>query len=415
MRLSRDSAQLPEIVVTPETATPAAPGSAGDPLVQLETRRFDRYDKPPFLQRAVVIIDGVMYYEWTTVEVRVATDETPPATFKLTVSEQEVPRDSTSAFRIVPGDLCDVFLDGFNVINGFVKTRQVFYDGASHQVEIQGEGNVGRLTLAAATSQTGELPKNIPAIGAISMLAGAAGVPTMPIGGLSATPLEQHRITPGASAWEEITKIAPQFGGMLTEWFGSLVVGDMTSAVTVGNSVVIEGYNIVEAREVIHLGMNPGQNSPLLAQRPGNDQVSGADAAQQQTNSSGSGGGAGVNHATRSLMELPGWSQGLMALRARHESIVSATNEILVTIGLVGWQRPGIGGLWYPMADNVIVDSPMLVLRQVPLMLKAVTYTQDDHTGTRAAIELVNKPGSGAVIPLSKNGGGEQQPQNIPD
>ena len=169
---------------------------------------------------------------------------------------------------------------------------------------------------------------------------------------------------------------------------------------SVGNSVVIEGLDVLEAREVIHLGMSMS-NFQFLAQRNGTDQISGAAAAQQQANQGGSGGMALADAATRSLMEIPGWSQALMALRARHESIISATNKILVTIGLVGWQRPGLGGIWLPMADNVIVNSPMLVLQNVPLMLKAVTFTQDDRSGTRAAIELVNQFGADAVEPLS--------------
>lgn len=205
-RRFRDTTQLPEIVVTPPNVmNPGAAGAPGDPLVQIQTTRFARYDQPPFLQRAVVIIDGVMYYEWTTVEVRLSTGETPASTFMLTVSEQEVPRDSTQAFRIVPGDLCMIYLDGYPALNGYVKTRQVFYDGHSHQVEIQGVGWPERLTQTAATSQTGEF-KNTPAIGIIAALAAASGVATLPLGGLSALPLERFSITPGASAWEEIEK-----------------------------------------------------------------------------------------------------------------------------------------------------------------------------------------------------------------
>jgi prophage tail gpP-like protein len=100
-------------------------------------------------------------------------------------------------------------------------------------------------------------------------------------------------------------------------------------------------------------------------------------------------------------MEIPGWAQQLMQFRARHESIMSAINKIRVWITLVGWQRPREGGIWYPRLDWVVVDSPMLVLKNEPLLLHAVTFTQDDRGGTRAELELVN--------PLARTGGGEPQ------
>jgi prophage tail gpP-like protein len=76
--------------------------------------------------------------------------------------------------------------------------------------------------------------------------------------------------------------------------------------------------------------------------------------------------------------------------RAQHESNVAAMNKIRVWISLVGWQRPNSGGLWLPGMDDVVVDSPMLVLHNQPLLLWAVTYTQDDRGGTTAELELVN-------------------------
>ena len=198
-----DTIQLPEIEVTPANPTPGSTGpivSTSDAQAQISAQRFMQYDRAPFLQRAVVIIDGVMYYEWTEVEVRIALNESPPATFRMTVSEQEVPRDSGKAFRIVPGDVCEIFLDGYKVLNGWVKVRQVYYDGRSHQVEIQGDGNTGLLLIRAATSQTGEF-KNVPGVGIITALAGAAGVGTIPLGGLSAQPIDRYSITTGASSW----------------------------------------------------------------------------------------------------------------------------------------------------------------------------------------------------------------------
>jgi prophage tail gpP-like protein len=374
--------QLPQITVT----TP--PPSVAEQTI--DAQRYDRVDQPQFSQRALVIIDGVEYFEWTTVEVRLAVQEDPPNTFRLTVSEQNIPQGSTDAFRIVPGDVCEVYLDGYLAITGFVKTRQVFYSGGAHQVEIQGFGRAGRLSLTAATSQTGEF-KDIPMLGLAQALAAPAGVGVVALGALSAMQIPRVSIQPGESAMEAIEKHARSVAAHIGETnSGQLVLADITSMGFDNVEYAVEGVNIVEAREVIQAEINA--NFPLTGQRPGDDNTSGSDSAQPYTNQSGSN-AMGLGTATRSLMEIPAWSSILMGLRARHESIVSSTNNIEVTLTLQGWQRPHLGGLWWPLGDNVVVDSPMLVLRGVPLMLKAVTFTQDNERGSRATLELVNKFG----------------------
>src|SRR6516164_4228806 len=109
----------------------------------------------PYLNRAVVVIDGSEYFEWESVSVRAALFENT-RTFRFTASEKTPAPKSWAAMRIVPGQKCQVFLDGYEAVNGEVVTRQVFYDANQHTVEIQGQGLAGRMADASVVSQTGE-------------------------------------------------------------------------------------------------------------------------------------------------------------------------------------------------------------------------------------------------------------------
>src|SRR5215471_2453156 len=124
------------------------------------SRYFDSYNYPPFLGRAVVLINDETYYEWESVQVHLTIGD-PPSTFQLTVSEQEPWPEDWAFLRIRPGDDCAVYLDGELVITGWVITRQVYYDANQRSVQIQGMGRTGILGHVTADTATNEI-KNLP-------------------------------------------------------------------------------------------------------------------------------------------------------------------------------------------------------------------------------------------------------------
>jgi prophage tail gpP-like protein len=79
---------------------------------------------------------------------------------------------------------------------------------------------------------------------------------------------------------------------------------------------------------------------------------------------------------------------GMLAKRAQIEDNVGLQYSILVTLTVLGWQRPG-GGLWWPY-DIIWVKAPMLIMDR-PLVVKAVTFTQDNTNGSRTEIVLVKQ------------------------
>ena len=393
----------------------------------------------PYLNRAVVDVEGTLYYEWESVSVRAALWENT-RTFRLTTSERENPPQSGAAHRLVPGMKCDVYLDGLPALtNGEIITRQVFYDAHQHTIEIQGQGPAGRMADASVISQTHEW-KNLDLRQLWQTLAAPFGVSVVGTPWQNMT-FPRVSATPGESNWElgerhtraTSTPISENAQGQIQLGYGQ------------GQGSVIEGWNILEGREVIHSlksvggGDNPVGTAPggggddkdytSMGQKPGTDDEWGAQVNQQQGEKPASipefspqGGLGKVQNS-----EIPAWTQDQMKNRSGMEAMFDGTLQVWVTVTLLTWQRSGkvppSGGLWEP-GDNVMINSPMLVMYGEALVLNAVTFTQDNTTGTRATIELVNQkamsnagqtqgvpPGSGAPQqPLTPNEGAPDNP-----
>jgi len=394
----------------------------------------------PYLGRAVVVIDGHEYYEWESVQVRAAITENT-RTCRLTTSEQTPTPTSNSAFRIMPGMKCTVFLDGYLAMTGMVVTRQVFYNADQHSVEIQAQGAWGIGATSSIVSQTHEF-NNID----LKQLAQTLGAPFgVGVEGQAVTPQKFKRIsvTPGETPFELLEKYARATGTPMSETPG----GNINLGWGGGTAVAIEGYNILEGREVIHSlqgtggggdqpqGVEPGSGSeqPIsgdqeggpgegtdfnsMGQRPGTDDDWGAKANQNSGEQPGitNDFSPGYNPKVQAS-EVPADSQDQMKSRSGMEAMYSDMLQYWVTLKLLTWQRKGkappSGGIWYP-GDTVTVNSPMLVLDGQALVLTAVTWMQDNTGGTVSVIELQNQKAmrnAGTVPGVAPSSTAPQQP-----
>jgi prophage tail gpP-like protein len=361
---------------------------------------FMRYEVYPYPNHCVVDINGQLYWEWKTVEVHVEIGATPPRTFRLTVSEQTPWATDWAFLRIRPDDKCTIWLDGYKVITGKVITRQVYYDAKQHSVEIQGWDLSGVLDHATADTQTNEY-KNQQPVPLMSAIAGKHGVGTKVLGTISKFNIDRFSVTPGESAREAINKIAAAAGARISaDENGNMEI--IGTGFQGGYAEAIEGVNILIGRETISSTETP--KNLAQAQRPGNDQQSGAEVAHQQhAQGQGGGGQMQTNMFARVLNELPSMGVEQLMQRARIEDNVGDGNSIQVTLTFLGWQKPN-GGLWWPR-DIVFVDSPMLIMER-PLICKSVTYTQDDETGTRSTVLLQNMTAWGGGAAQASGGGG---------
>jgi len=349
---------------------------------------FSRYAIPPFPTRAVIIVNGVMYYEWTSVSVRCELNGNPPRTFRFTCSEQVPVGAKLALMQIVPVVPCTIILDSNPVINGLVTTRQVYYSATEHAIEIQGEDWAGWTAKAPAQSQTGEFKG--PAVSIIQSLAAPVGLGVEVLGDVNNISIPRFSIQPGETTWEAVERIARHIGAYISSDASGRTMQLLGPNSVLGDDEVVEGINIVEARETIHSLMNAAEQS-VIGQAPRTDDTDQATATQGHVtvpglNSFGITPGVGA----RSLAELPAFTLEWLQSRATHEATISSSNEIRVDVTLAGWQRPA-GGLWVP-GQTVFVKSPMLVMNDMPLLLHAVDFTQDNRGGTRATLELTNQP-----------------------
>lgn len=357
------------------------PDSAPPPPPEQQITQF------PYLQRAVVIVNGMLYWEWESVQVRHAIGERPFFSGRFTCSEVEPAYPQRWAMlRIRPGDEVTIYLDGYLALSGIVATRQVFFDAHTHSVEIQVAGKDSMMGHAAAVHKTGEF-KNKPPEDIIKEVTKPFGINVQQIGAAAGQKLDRFSIRPGERAGEVVERLA-RMGGM---WMTSNVQGDLVLMTTSigGVGAFVEGVNILEGREVIH-SLSASSNQTAAQQGPGNDQKWGADPTHQRfTNESGPS-DFSPGYMPRAFMnEIPGFAKDLLKTRARIENNADDHNQIWVTVKVLGWQPAGGGGLYLRGAEYW-VESPMLIMDRT-LTAKVVTFNQDNSTGTTTTLELVNR------------------------
>lgn len=352
----------------------------------------------PYLQRAVLEVNGERFWEWETIQVRHAIHETPPYTARFTCSESERAYPAIRwAWRIKPGDHCTIKLDGWLALTGFVTTRQAFYDAHQHTVEIQVTGLDAMAGHTSVQHKSGE-EKNKKPEDIAKKLGEQLGLNLKVMGGSLSKEIDRFSIRPGETMHNAMERLARTGNFHMTaDEQGNMVWLSQPLGI---HSTVVEGINILEGREIIHslsaVGEYTAQN-----QGTGSDDLGKiADWTHQRFHDqAGSTGFSPGKMAQTILTEIPAFQKGLLESRAKIESNVNDMYQIWVTVTTLGWQRPE-GGLWV-RGQIVHVDSPMLIMNR-DLVLKAVTFSQDNQSGTRSTLELVNRAALGGYADASE-------------
>jgi len=358
----------------------------------------------PYLTRAVLEVNGSLYWEWESVQVRHAIQETPAYTARFTCSEMEPAYPAARwAFRIKPGDHCSIYLDGYLALSGFVVTRQAFYDANQHTVEIQAVAGSATLNAGSAVHETGEF-KNMKPDAIIRELAKPFGVNVQVLGqGGLGQALDRFHLRPGETGWQGIERLARAGGMFLTSnENGDVVLMDSPIG---ANDTVTEGVNILDGREIIH-SLAASGNYTAQNQGTGSDDLSKiAEWTHQRFSDQAGSTNFSPGYMPQVILsEMPAFAKGMMKTRAQLESNVNDMYQIWVTVSVLGWQRTSAGGLWI-RGQNVHVNSPMLIMDR-DLVLKAVTFSQDNSQGTRSTLELVNQAAMGGYADAGGGGGG---------
>jgi prophage tail gpP-like protein len=339
---------------------------------------------------AVLTVDGRDYTDWETVLVKHQLRTAPLYYCRFTCSEGSPLTKNWGALQIMPGAACTVTLGGLLAFTGKVTTRQVFYDAKKHHIEIQA-ANLTEIMVGSVVTQTGEWKdKTLETI--IKDVLKPVKLNLVVEGGkLPDKPIPVVRSTPGESIHDFIDHLVRSVGSSTSIGvsFTSNVKGDFVLVIgqTGGTDNVTEGVNIIEGRETIY---DPymGQDVVTSSQAPATNKIWGAHVAsipfaQETLKMLGKMGAPAVV-----ISELPTAVDNVIKGRTTTERNWMMEDFVTVFATVYGWSKPS-GGLWL-RGQTVIVNSPMLVMNGISLTLKSVTFSQDNRTGTRTVLELVN-------------------------
>jgi prophage tail gpP-like protein len=364
---------------------------------------------PKTIEIARLKVGGQDFTDWETVSVKQELRGNPPQSCRFTCSEGSPLVKNWTKQQIMPGQDCSVFLAGQLAFNGKVISRQVFVDARRHHIEIQC-ANLLELSTASVITKTGEFKNQEPEQIIRSVLKGV-GKNLVVLGGqLPKIKIPRLSVTPGESIIDFIDTLTRHLSQQsnITISHSATPQGDFAIVVgsTGGKDEIVEGQNMLEGRELIYIPMiaapPPGDGAgdqkasqATTGQRPGNDDQWGAKVASVPFLSKTFEMMGNKIVPSNIVPEIPLWDKSIIEGRATSES--GWMNEDYVTVygTLQGWLRPS-GGLWVPGQD-VVVTSPMLVMKGEKLTLKSVTYSQDNQTGTRAVLECCNANAMGGA------------------
>jgi prophage tail gpP-like protein len=349
---------------------------------------------------AILTVGGRDYQDWESVSVKHQLREMPAYSCRFTCSEGSPLTKHLSKLQIMPGVECTVTLAGQLAFTGKVTTRQVFTDARKHHIEIQCANNLHMATSSVIT-KTGEFKDKQPEQIIREVLKPLKINLKIEGGSLPNFKIPRLSVTPGESVHDFIDTLTRHLG-VPGSAIGIAHTGDVQGnfcilvGSTGGGDSVVEGKNMLEGREVIY-DPNQAGGVPSPNQGPGTDDQWGAKVASIPFTSK-TFETFGPKYIPGVVVpEIPFFHKEMHEGRAQSESNWMMESYVTVYATVQGWLKPS-GGLW-ERGKNVTVQSPMLVMNGTPLILKSATFSQDNSTGTRTVLELVNTKALGEGVP----------------
>jgi prophage tail gpP-like protein len=355
---------------------------------------------PKQTEIAILTVEGANYQDWESVSVKHQLREMPAYSCRFTCSEGSPLSKHLSKLQIMPGMQCTVTLAGQLAFTGKVTTRQVFVDARRHHIEIQCANNL-QMAVSSVISKTGEWKDKEPEQIIRDVLKPLKINLKIEGGALPKFKIPRYSATPGESVHDFIDTLTRHLGkegspigiAHTADVQGNFVI--LTGAVG-GSDSLVEGKNMLEGREVIYDPLQAG-GVPSPSQGPGNDEQHGAKVSHEPFSAQPFETFGQKYVPSVVVPEIPYFHKDLLEGRATGESNWLKESYVTVYGTVHGWLRPS-GGLWN-RGQYVTVNSPMLVMNGIPLILKSATFSQDNTTGTRTVLELVNTKALGEGVP----------------
>lgn len=371
---------------------------------------------------ATLVVDGKIFEDWETVWIQWSWGD-PFSVFRFTCAEREPYPDPGLVLQFAPGSNVDVYLGGIQVINGVIITRQVAYEAESHMVQLQGVSASWFANRSSIEHQTSDFNgKGFTAIA--SEVLAPTGVGFTTIGSIDETPFESGA-TPstGETIGQFLERLARDRKIIVSNLPNGkfLFIGEHSLP---SNAELVEGINIKKCQCVISIE-SARSEFIIRAQKKANDQSYGRDASEQEARLKGI---MSPYSILIGAIEHPVWSLAEVEKRVENDKMWNEDlTKIDATITVYGWFRPlpttmasiarqklgpTTGHTLWQAGDEVVVHSPMAMLRNETLKIKTVTWMQDSTNGTQTILNLVNPAGlNGLPVPKGKANGA---PPNTP-
>jgi prophage tail gpP-like protein len=338
-----------------------------------------------------LLVNSRVYGGWESVEIT-RSIETMAGSFSLKVAERWAGQQVIA--QIIPGDQCQLTIDGSPVITGWVDDVAFEYDEKSHEVTVTGRDAAGDLVDCSAPYIGGQ-KFNADVVGLISDIARPFGINVRSdIEGLA--PIPEFVIHPGQKAGEAIAQIC-SFAALLpvSDGLGNLVLtrGGLSGA----QAPLKLGKNIRKASGKFS-AKDRYQTYQVLGQANGSGNVDPAAAV----GGNGSSTDAGVTRHRPLIIIADFMAVGNEAYqrRALWEQTVRAGREFSATHTVKGW-RDDAGMLWNPNA-TVRVDDDFAGIHDT-MLVSGVHFSQT-LAGTTTAL-TITRPQAFDLIPMPLDSG----------
>lgn len=336
-------------------------------------------------------VNGMTFRDWESVMVRVSDDGQPPyARFRASEREATILPKRTYQLQIRPGDTCEVRLAGNLAFKGIIHTRNAAYSGHHHAVEFIAMGMTLVLREASAVVDDQEFrEKNLKQI--TERVLQKFKIKLRTEGVIPEEVFKRVHIQPFETAYEFLERLTRMRGVLFTTNAEGDVVYVGPGAKADTTDLLKEGENILEGRELWTIPMMFPQTD-MTSQGQGDNDNNGPEITnlpwyQKELSRFFKEVTAPFTNVTRA--EEPTSKPGGLKNRGDYDAVVRGQESLLVQATVQGWLRSVGNGLWWP-GQKPFVDSPMLIVKEA-MWIIAVTFTQDNHTGSRTIIDLSNK------------------------
>lgn len=320
-------------------------------------------------------VNGKQYQGWTSVEVH-RSMEAVAGSFNLKLTERWPGR--STPWKIMPGDECELLLDGQTVILGYLDSVAPKYDAGRHEITVTGRDATADLVDCSADHKPGQW-SDISLERLVQTLAEPFGI-GLTVEADTGEAFRTFTLQTGETVWEAIDRAARQRG--------VLVVSDAAGGLVITRRGTNRaGVQLVEGRNIMAASAELSQEDRfgtyiVKGNQPGTDNLNGEAAAAVSARAED----AGVKRYRPLVVMAEGATNPNVARqRAEWEASVRAGRAQTASVTVQGWQESD-GALWVPNR-LVTVRSPMLRM-DGDLLITGVRYRKGSQRGTTAVLAL---------------------------